>query len=102
LELWNLRVEFDESGAEKEDRKVTGERAEEGAIAGRAIGDEAAAHRRRGRERAASERRKGEGRQGESSGFFWIERYSCGEKGQEDGKGRPGFFIKKRTGISKK
>jgi hypothetical protein len=40
LELWNLRVGFDESGAEKEDPKATGARAAEGAIAGRANGDE--------------------------------------------------------------
>jgi hypothetical protein len=61
LELWNLRVGFDESGAEKEDRKATGDRAEEGAIAGRAIGDEG---------ESAPRRSVGGGGQEETSGFF--------------------------------
>ena len=32
MELWGLRVGFDESGGEKADRKATGARAADGAI----------------------------------------------------------------------
>lgn len=32
MELWDLRVGFDESGAEKDDRKDTGARAADGTI----------------------------------------------------------------------
>jgi hypothetical protein len=87
LELWNLRVGFDESGPEKEDRKATGARAAEGGIARRASGDE-------GEGEDAPRRSVGRG-EGKTGGFFWIERYRCREKEQGDGKGRHGFFIKK-------